>query len=105
MASGAWISSCPSVKTRRSGMTRVVVLACRVVMWAARKLAPPAHAEVWREEYLGRLWRWMLDAAAAGTTDSASALVAHTRAAAREALALRFRGRPSTCLALCAALA
>jgi hypothetical protein len=86
-------------------------------MWAAEKLVPPEHAVAWREEWLGTLWRWMLQSASSGTSDSASALIAHTRLAAREAFALRFRdeatieswrrfrGRPSTCLTVCAALA
>jgi hypothetical protein len=88
-----------------------------MVMGAAAKLVPAEHAAAWSEEWLGSLWRWTLEAAAAGQTDSASALVAHTRSAAREAFLLRFRdeatieswrrfrGRPSTCLAFCAALA
>jgi len=96
---------------------RFVVWACRMAMWAAEKLVPAEHAVAWREEWLGTLWRWTLEAAWLGRSDSASALIAHTRCAVRQAFVLRFRdeatteswrrlrGRPSTCLSFGAALA
>ena len=83
-------------------------LVCRVMVWAAEKLVPASARDEWQEEHSGQLWHWTLAAAAAGTSDSRFALMAHTRRAVRAALQARLRpeqfGGPGFCLGLGASL-
>ncbi len=69
----------------------MLALACRLFMWISDRLVPLSMREEWREEHLGRLWNWTLQATAAGAPDSRFALYQHTRRAFLSACRARFR--------------
>ena len=69
----------------------MLALACRLLVWISEKLVPHSARADWREEHSGGLWKWTLEAAAAGAPDSRFALLEHTRQAFRSAVRARFR--------------
>jgi hypothetical protein len=93
-------------------MYRIVSSACRFALQGAARLVPGELRDEWRNEWLGSLWHWTLDAANAAAPDARWALLTHTRDAIRAAIGARFRsdpgteeirsmiGRPAVCLAL-----